>query len=229
MNSKGTYKVLGVRALTESTYVLRVERNGFEFVPGQCVNIGLVKTGVNREYSTYSGVQDKHLEFLIKEIDGGAVSRALIKLKKSNRVSIFGAYGLFTIQNPEDKKKKYTFIGTGTGIAPFHSYVRSYPVIDYQILHGIRTKEERYDYKDYEQKRYIACLSRERGNGLPREYTRNDTGIFYGRITDYLKQTKIDPGRLYYLCGNSEMINDVYDILREAGVGGSNIITEVFF
>lgn len=217
MNKNGTYRVMGVRFLTDSTYILRVERNGFEFVPGQCVNIGLTNEAVNREYSTYSGIDDKYLEFLIKIVDGGLVSTALSKLKKGDRVSIDGAYGLFTIQNHEDKKKKYTFIGTGTGIAPFHAFIKSYPRLDYQILHGVRTKDEQYDKGDYKKGRYVACISREKG------------GDYNGRVTDYLKQTKIDPNRIYYLCGNSEMINDVYDILRGEGVSGSNIITEVFF
>ncbi len=217
MNTKGTHKVLGVRFLTETTCVLKVERLNFEFIPGQCVNIGLPASAVNREYSTYSGIKDNYLEFLIKIVHGGLVSTALSKLKKGDRISIDGAYGLFTLTQLGDKKRKYTFIGSGTGIAPFHAFVRSYPGLNYQVIHGIKTKDEQYDKKDYDPKRYVACVSREKA------------GNFHGRVTDYLKQTKIDPNRIYYLCGNSEMINEAYDILREGGVGGSNIITEVFF
>ena len=216
MNKKKLYKVLGVRNLTDSTYVLRIERNGFEFIPGQCVNIGLTDEAVNREYSTYSGINDKYLEFLIKEVTGGIVSPALKKLKKGNGVSVDGAYGLFIIPKPE-AKQKYLFIGSGTGIAPFHSFVRSYPGLDYTLLHGIRTADEQYDRKDYDPKRYVACVSRERKGG------------FHGRVTDYLRKHPVNPKTVCYLCGNSEMINEVYDILRSQGVNGTNIITEVFF
>lgn len=210
------YRVLGVRDLTDSTYVLRIERNGLEFIPGQCVNIGLVDDAVNREYSTYSGRNDKYMEFLIKEIEGGVVSPALRKLKRGDKISLDGAYGLFIIPKPE-AKQKYLFVGSGTGIAPFHSFVKSYPGLNYTILHGIRTADEQYDKKDYDPKRYIACVSREKG------------GDFYGKVTDYLKKNPVDPKTICYLCGNSEMINEVYDILRGQGVGGTNIITEVFF
>lgn len=216
MNTKRSYKVSGVRDLTDSTYVLKVERSGFEFIPGQCVNIGLVDDAVNREYSTYSGVNDRYLEFLIKEIDGGIVSPALRKLKKGDRVSIDGAYGLFVIPNPI-AKHRYLFIGSGTGIAPFHSFVRSYPDLDYTILHGIRTFDEQYDKKDYAPERYVPCVTREKGVG------------FHGRVTDYMRKHPVDPLTVCYLCGNSEMISEVYEILRGQGVGGSNIITEVFF
>lgn len=217
MSNINRYRVLEIRNLTESTYVLRVERKDFGFVPGQCVNIGTVGSGVNREYSTYSGIDEPYLEFLIKEVRGGTVSPALRKLQARDEVELEGPYGLFVLENPEDERRKYLFVATGTGIAPFHSFVKSYPAIDYQILHGIRYVREQYDKDDYDRDRYIACVSRE------------DGGDFHGRVTDYLRQHPVDPKTICYLCGNRNMINEVYDILREQGVSGSNIITEVFF
>ena len=35
------YKVDHVRDLTDSTYIVRMERNGMEFQPGQNLNLGL--------------------------------------------------------------------------------------------------------------------------------------------------------------------------------------------
>src|SRR3989338_8229108 len=90
-------KVLKVRHLTDSTFVLLVERKGFEFIPGQCVNLGLPKEAINREYSTYSGKDEKYLEFLIKTIKGGSLSPILQRLSIGDEVTIDGAYGLFTI------------------------------------------------------------------------------------------------------------------------------------
>lgn len=217
MNKIAQVKVLKLRHLTDSTFVLRVERMGFEFIPGQCVNLGLPKEAINREYSTYSGKDEKYLEFLIKTIEGGALSPKLAKLKPGDEITIDGAYGLFTIADPKDTKNKYLFVGTGTGIAPFHSFALSYPKLNYTVLHGMSFKNERYDAKDYPKERYISCVSREKG------------GDFHGRVTDYLRKNPVDPKTICYLCGNSEMINEVYDILREQGVNGTNIITEVFF
>lgn len=213
---QGTHKVLGIRHLTESTFVLQLERKNFSFAPGQCVNIGLVREGINREYSSYSSPKEKTLEFLIKKVDGGAVSPRLQILKKDDKVSLDGAYGLF-ILDEKQLDKKHIFIGTGTGIAPFHCFVSSYPKLDYQVIHGVRHDREQYDRKDYKKGRYIACVSREKG------------GEFQGRVTDYLRSQDIDKKARYYLCGNSDMINDVYDLLSSEGVSGTNIVTEVFF
>lgn len=209
-------RVLNIRHLSDSTYSLRLERNNFKFIPGQCVNVGLVGGAVNREYSTYSGNGDNFLEFLIRKVAGGAVSEGLSRIKPDEEVTLDGAYGKFTLVYPTGKQK-YVFIGTGTGIAPFHSFVKSYPKIDYQTIHGIRFASEQYDREDYGKGRYIACVSQGKG------------GDFSGRVTEYLKKIPLPLDTLYYLCGNRAMINDVYDILRVKGINGSNIFTEVFF
>lgn len=221
MNQIQKVKVLGVRSLTDSAYVLKLERRGFEFVPGQCVNLGLPGSAVNREYSTYSAIFDSYLEFLIKKVPGGLVSESLERLKLGDEVTLDGAYGLFVLEKPEDRNRRYFFIGTGTGIAPFHSYVKSYPSLDYKILHGVRFENECYDAADYGSDRYFACVSRVGEASSARN--------FFGRVTDYLRLHPVDPTFYFYLCGNSSMINDVYDILRNQGVSGSQIFTEVFF
>ncbi|MCX7848319.1 MAG: hypothetical protein N2595_09865 [bacterium] len=65
------HRVLGVRELTRHTFVLRIERNNVACTAGQCVTLGLHGSGINREYSLYSGEQDDYFEFLIREVEGG--------------------------------------------------------------------------------------------------------------------------------------------------------------
>ena len=213
---KGLHKVLGVKPLSQNTFTLTIERNGMDFIAGQCVNIGIPETGINREYSSYSGETDQHLEFLIREVEGGQVTPRLRSLKQGDHVEVDGAYGLFTLNQGKPDDKPYVFIATGTGIAPFHCFAKSYDFLDYKIIHGIRFGDEAYGKEDY-GKNYVACTSRDK------------TGDFTGRVTDYLKEKPQNPESMFYLCGNRNMINDVYDILRDQGISGSNIITEVFF
>jgi NAD(P)H-flavin reductase len=218
------YKVLQLSFFSPNAFRLRTERRNLEFVPGQCVNIGLPKSGVNREYSTYSSVREQEwMEFLIRRVDGGSVSDKLSKLVVGDNVEIHGAYGSFVLPSPEEaKKNEYVFIATGTGIAPFHSFAFSYPEIRYTILHGVRELKEQYDKEFYPEGRYLSCVSQEKINT-------SDKNTFQGRVTDYLKQKSFSKEAVYYLCGNRAMINEVYDLLRDQGVSGDKLITEVFF
>jgi len=214
MNSH-IHKIHKVETLTESIYLFRVERNDITFKAGQCFSLAPVGLGINREYSIYSGENDDYLEFLIKIIEGGTVTPQLKKLRAGDSMEISGPYGEFCLDNDKISSSKYLFIATGTGIAPFHSFVKTYPNLDYKIVHGIRYNDEKYG--SYPPAKYIAGVSRE------------ETSDFKGRVTDYLLQTEISPETICYICGNRAMIIDVYDILRQKDLGGDNIITEVFF
>ncbi|NQU87864.1 MAG: hypothetical protein HQ541_19115, partial [Mariniphaga sp.] len=59
--------------------------------------------------------------------------------------------------------------------------------------------------------------------------SRDNKGNFVGRVNQFLNHEGIDSGKVYYLCGNSQMINDATDILEEANVPIKNIRSGVFF
>ena len=116
-----------------------------------------------------------------------------------------------------NQKRKLLLIATGTGISPFHSFVASYPKIDYHILHGVRYGNEAYEREKYNPLRYTLCTSRDK------------TGEYNGRVSDHVRKYPVDKDTLVYLCGNCEMIYEVYDILSEQGFPAENIKTEVYF
>jgi ferredoxin/flavodoxin---NADP+ reductase len=211
------HKVINIRNISPSTYAIRVERKNITFKAGQCFNLGVKSSGVNREYSIYSGESDPFLEFLVKEVKGGAVSPSLRKVQAGEEVELHGPYGSFILNLDQVAQSPFLFIGTGTGIAPFHSFVQSFPDLEYNLVVGIRTFVEQYDIADYDTSRLAWCVSRESGEG------------FNGRVTTYLKGIKLDPKSVCYLCGNQRMIHDVYDLLRENGISGDQIFTEAFF
>jgi ferredoxin/flavodoxin---NADP+ reductase len=204
--------------LSAGTYILKFDRHGMPFRAGQCLSIGLPNSGINREYSIYSGENDDYLEVLIREVKTGNVSPALRKCKVGDVLEIFGPYSEFVISSPEDRSRKYVFIGTGTGIAPYRSFIRSYPSLNYTIIHGIRYQDEQYNCSEYLKSRYIPCLTKDKVSGT-----------FHGRVTDYLVDNRIAPNTYCYLCGNRAMIEEVYELLRCQGLPSDNIITEVFF
>ena len=64
-------------------------------------------------------------------------------------------------------------------------------------------------------------------------HSKNQTGAvrfgFPDRVTDYLKQKEVNSDTLVYICGNCDMIYDVYDLLSSRGFPSGNIKTEVYF
>jgi len=209
--------VIEVRHLTPSTYILRLERKGFGFEAGQYIALGLPGKGELREYSIYSGEQEDFIEVLIKEVDEGLVSRQLKYLGPGAKIELDGPFGFFTINPDTSKEKEVLLIASGTGIAPFHSWIQSYSDLNYTLLHGVRSGDEGYESTHYDRSKYILCTSRDK------------TGDFNGRVTDYLKAYPAAKDTSCYLCGNSNMIHEAYDILTEHGVSAGNIHAEVYF
>jgi ferredoxin--NADP+ reductase len=189
----------------------------FQFQTGQFVILKIPGSSEKREYSVYSGETDDFLEVLVREIEGGKVSGRLKKLKPGTEIEVEGPYGFFKFDPEKFTSQKFLFVATGTGISPFHSFVRTFPELDYQLVHGVRLKEEAYEHADYQKEKVTLCLSGE------------ETGDFNGRVTDFLFTQKIDRETNCFLCGNSEMIYEVFDILTGKGIPVSNIYSEVYF
>jgi len=218
MKEKIQSKVIEIRNITESTYILRIERNEFEFKAGQYLVLSVPNERKAREYSIYNAEQDNFIELLIKEVNPGKLSHELKYLKVGTKVQIGGPFGFFILKDEIiEHKQPVIFVATGTGISPFHSIILSNPNLDYKIIHGVRYKYEAYQKEDYEPARYQLCSSRENGIG------------YMGRVTDFLKTEPINKNALYYLCGNSAMVDEVTDYLEEQGLPADHIKTEVFF
>ncbi len=206
-----------IEYLNESTYILQFSGGGMVFKPGQHINLGLKGSGQHREYSIYSSPNSSSLEVLIKVVDDGLVSQQLKNVKPGDELSVKGPYGFFLTDAKPQEGEKLLFIASGTGIAPFHSFVLAYPGADYRLIHGIRDIHEAYERDHYEADRYFTCTSR--GN----------KGDFNGRITDYLLTGLEETADKVYLCGNSSMIYDAMDILRAQGYRHDQLFTEVYF
>ena len=211
------HKVILIRNLTDSTFVIRLELLDFQFQTGQFVILKIPGSAEKREYSVYSGENDDFLEVLVREIEEGKVSGRLKKLKPGTEIEVEGPFGFFKFNPEKFASQKFLFVATGTGISPFHSFVRTFTELDYQLIHGVRLKLEAYEHADYQKEKVTLCLSGE------------ETGDFYGRVTDYLFTQKIDRETNCFLCGNSEMIYEVFDILTGKGIPVSNIYSEVYF
>lgn len=211
------YTVTELRELCDASYVVRFSKRDLSFRPGQHLVVGVLGMSDAREYSIYSGKDEEYLEILVREVENGVVSKKLRRLNPGNTLEVNGPYGFFLTNAQPPANKKILFIASGTGIAPFHSFVKTYPEADYTIIHGIRTIDEAYESDIYKKGRYISCTSRD------------VNGNFHGRLTSYLQNAEIEKDTMIYLCGNSDMVFDAIDILQSKGISNSHIFTEVYF
>jgi len=211
------YRVEEIRQLTDETFSLQLPKARFSFKPGQHISMGIKGNKQSREYSIYSSPNDDKLEILVKEVDNGYFTPRLHKLNVGDLVDVHGPYGNFGVVPKDAETGRFIFIASGTGIAPFRSMVRTYPNMNYTLIHGVRYSEEAYDKHEYSEDRYVLCTSRD------------DKGTYNGRLTGYLKEQTFTPETHFYLCGNSDMVFDAMEILKEKGFERPQIHCEVYF
>jgi ferredoxin--NADP+ reductase len=214
---KNHHKIIDVRYLSENTFVIRLERKDKVFVPGQHIQLQIPGNPKYREYSVYSGVDDDFIEVLVKEVKEGYLTPMLKKRKQGDYLEMRGPVGHFKLKPADIETKKFLFIASGTGISPFHSFVRSYKGLDYKILHGVRYGYEAYDSNEFETERVVVCTSGD------------ENGTYHGRVTDYLRNHEISKDCLVYLCGNYNMIVECMEILKSNGFNREQLFVESYF
>ena len=212
------YRVTEIQNLSRGNYIIKIEKKNLKFTAGQFFSLGLENNPINREYSVCSGENDKTIDFLIREVDNGIISTNLRNIKINDKIKVLGPFGNFYLKKFDDRKQ-YIFIATGTGIAPFLSIIKTYPSINYKIFHGVRLFED--TIKELINKNYLIFISRENSK---------KDNIYEGRITDHISLLNgFDKDTCFFLCGNSIMVSEVYDLLLKNNYSAINIFTEIFF
>lgn len=189
----------------------------FEFKPGQVISIQLHRNSPSRMYSIASGVQENNIRILFNIKDLGYLTPKLAPLKTEQTIFISNPFGTFL----HDVSDRDFFISSGTGIAPFNSFLQSYKPQTIHVIHGSRTLKNFYfeDEMNFLNGKYVRCCSREKSND-----------VFPGRLTSYLQQKKeYDSNLTYHLCGSAEMVNEVRNILIQKEVPFDKIQSEIYF
>lgn len=217
-NTRLMTHIIEIEHITDSMFIMTLERCGFQFIPGQSVSLGPhLRYYKNRDYTICSGIHDDVLRFLIRVVKKGEFSQYFNGLKPGDKVDVVGPYGEFWIEEPEDIEREYLFIAMGVGLGPFLSFVKSYPSLNYKILHGIRTKKDLPAARDLSPERYISCISQEEGGG------------FHGRVTEYLRKNEVSKTTYCYICGNPYMLRQTYSILKDKGIPDDLIFAEPYY
>lgn len=209
-------KVHSIKQIAYGVYILSFLRD-FEFIAGQVIAIDLVPDDKPRLYSIASGENDKYIEILFDEKNGGKLTPFLSKLKTGDEFYASAPFGTF-----RSSKKSAFFIAAGTGIAPFSSMIQSGNHQNKTIVHGGKTDQNFYYSEKLETLipgRYVRCNSQE-----------VETKYYKGRLTEWLiKQENLPKEIEYYLCGSPEMVVQVRDILIKKEIPFNNIVSETYF
>lgn len=216
-----TVKILDKQYLSESVILLTIENPEIDFASGQHIIISFKDQIYDREYSIFSGEEDGSIQLLIKIVKDGYFTTVLNNSEIGDLLNLRGPHGNFCVDFLKNEKKKHYLIATGTGIAPFVSFKKTYKnLIDFEVIHGVR-KNDGATFPDLFQN-YKLCVTKE-------EKKDHDSDLFHGRVTKYLKSIDIDLNGVFYLCGNFDMIYDVETYLVSIGVDPNSVFKEVYF
>ena len=214
-------QVLAKRWLSADSFVLRLERRNDAVIAGRHVQISLPGSE-GRAYSLYSGENDPWLEILIRVVEGGQLTPRLSRLEPGDRVEVEAPKGRFTLAKSHPFEK-LVLVATGTGMAPFRSFVRSSPLLDYTLLHGVRSIADDFATEVCPASNRLLCVSAPPSDWQPTQ------GQQKGRLTPLL--ANLEPGTIdrAYLCGNGRMIMEAFEILVDKGLQEAHIHTETYF
>jgi len=218
------------------------------FVPGQFFQLGVRPPGgelIRRSYSAASA-PGQPLEFLLSEVESGALTPQLCALSEGDQLELDDApLGFFTLAEVPACDTLW-LLATGTGLGPFLSMLRAASGLErfnqVIVVHGapseprlayaqeVRTlcgrprpgSSEGADSPKADSRaggprmHYVPCVSRE---APPPDGVR-------GRITEALASgelerqagANIDASAHVLLCGNPSMIDDMVKLLRERGL-----------
>jgi ferredoxin-NADP reductase len=208
----------------------RADGQAFAFIPGQFVQVHFHYADgkpTKRSYSVATigdGGAVERLEIAVSYVDGGAATELLANLKEGDSIDGSGPYGRFCLMDA-DANRRYLLVATGTGVTPYRSMLPQLEKLiaarDIQValVYGARNEAELLYADEFEafaaknpNFHFYACLSRT-PRSLPRPHDRN------GHVQVALSELMPDPARdVAYLCGNPDMVDQAFALLKEAGL-----------
>jgi len=210
----------------------RADGAPFAFVPGQFVQVHFHYADgkpTKRSYSVATiGAGDssavQRIEIAVSYVEGGAATALLGDLQLGETVEISGPYGRFCLMEP-DANRRYVLVATGTGVTPYRSMLPQLKVlmaarnIEVALVYGARNEAELLYGEEFEafaqenpKFHFYACFSRTpRAAPRPRDRA--------GHVQVALQEIRPDPAHdIAYLCGNPNMVDEAFTLLKEAGL-----------
>ena len=237
-------KLVSSRMLAPSVRHLSFVRDDgapLDFIPGQFVQVHFHYpdgTATKRSYSLAT-IHDHTLgpgeavEIAVSYVQGGAATALFEGLNEGDCIDASGPYGRFCLM-PADANRRYLLIATGTGVTPYRAML---PHIEQQIaqrgvevvlLFGARTEAELLYAEDFEafaakhpSFRFIPCFSRE----VSGKHALARRGYVQEALAEFAPHAVQD---IAYLCGNPNMVDACFELLKQAGLPVPHIRREKY-
>jgi len=168
------------------------------------------------------------------DVPPGAMSSYVFNLKPGDRITAFGPYGEFFVQDTDAEK---IWIGGGAGMAPLRSQIfdelkRRRRTTKMSYWYGARSLRElfyseEFDAlaKEHDKFSWHLALS----DPLPEDHWQGLTGFIHQVLLDnYLEQHPVPEDCEYYLCGPPLMNSAVLKMLDDLGVEPNHILFDDF-
>lgn len=221
---------------------VRDDGQALDYIPGQFIQVHFSYpdgTPTKRSYSLAT-VHDHSLgpgeavEIAVSYVEGGAATDLFRHLAEGDRVEASGPYGRFCLM-PGDRNRRYLLVATGTGVTPYRAML---PVlrerianrgVEVVLLFGARSPGELLYGEEFTAFaeanpgfRFVPCFSREMP-ATPRPDDRS------GYVQDHLPGFAPDPQHdIAYLCGNPNMVDACFELLKNAGLPVPHIRREKY-
>jgi benzoate/toluate 1,2-dioxygenase reductase subunit len=203
------------------------DRDALDFLPGQYVNIAVPGTDQSRSYSFSSGPNQRQISFLVRNVDGGAMSRYLTeRARVGDRLHFTGPMGSFYLREPV---RPVLLLAGGTGLAPLLSMLERMaqqpPGRPVHLLYGVTTDQDLVHLdtlEDYAQ--VIPAFTFDHCVADPSSGARNK-----GFVTNLMDTGTLHDGNAdVYLCGPPAMVEAVRGHIATLGVTPASFHYEKF-
>lgn len=215
----------------------RIDGKKLNFTAGQFISLLIKKDEkyIKRNYSLANTPYQDTLEFSCSYIMGGLASEVLFNMNIGDEILAAGPFGLLVI--PTDKVyPNYFFFATGTGVTPCLSMLPDIKekILDkgskFHLVFGVRTKKDllyRENFIDFAKSnqnfKLHICYSREEDS------SQLDNSIeSLGRVQSKIKELNITNNDISFLCGNPNMVDEVFSELQSLEIERRNIKREKY-
>lgn len=215
---------------------VRDDGQPLDFIPGQFVQVHFHYadgTATRRSYSLAT-IHDhaigpgEAVEIAVSYVPGGAATALFEGLDVGGCIEASGPYGRFCLM-PTDANRRYLLIGTGTGVTPYRAMLplleqaMAERGVEVVLLFGARTPEEllygdefRAFAETHPNFRFMPCFSRE----MPAAGSAQDhADVRHGYVQNFLDEFAPSADTdIAYLCGNPNMVDACFEVLKERGL-----------